>query len=346
MATSSRPTTSDIAVVSSLVDTLTCDPSTWKGASLLSVKQITPSGLSLLFQVAEQMKTLVKQKGGDNRLAQKVLATCFYEASTRTASSFQVAMQRLGGSVIHVDGQGNSSAKKGESLYDTIRCLECYADVTVLRHSITGSVAQVAANATKPIVNAGDGTGEHPTQALFDLFTICDELNYKLDDSSDRPLTVVLLGDLRHGRTVHSLAKLLARSAINVNLRYCSPDSLQMPHSIQQYVSNYTNASQQQVSDLKQAIDGANALYVTRVQQERFQDEKVYNAVKGSYIVNADLLKKAPQDMIVMHPLPRIDEIATDVDSDPRAAYFRQMENGMYVRMALLALIMGRALPN
>lgn len=345
MATSSGPsaiTAGDSAVLSSLVDTLTSDPSTWKDASLLSVRQITPSGLSLLLRVSEQMKDLVRNKGGDDRLAHRVLATVFYEASTRTTSSFQAAMLRLGGRVIHVDGQGNSSAKKGETLFDTIRCLECYADATVLRHPITGIVGQVAANATKPILNAGDGTGEHPTQALFDLFTICDELNYTIDDSSSEPLTVVLLGDLKHGRTVHSLAKLLARSRIKITLRYCCPDSLQMPPSVQEYVSSYTNAFQHTIPDLKQAVQGANALYVTRVQQERFESEEAYNTVKGSYIINADFMKNAPQNMIVMHPLPRVDEIATDMDSDPRAAYFRQMENGMFVRMALLALIMGK----
>jgi aspartate carbamoyltransferase len=320
------------------------DHSTWKDASLLSVTQITPSGLSLLLQISEQMKALVRTNGGDDRLAHRVLATVFYEASTRTSCSFQAAMQRLGGSVIHVDGKGNSSAgKKGETLSDTIRSLECYADATVLRHPDTGSVGQVAVSATKPILNAGDGTGEHPTQALLDLFTICDELNYKLDDPHHRQLTVVLLGDLKHGRTVHSLAKLLARSKIKVTLRYCSPEALQMPHSVQEYVSGFAGASQETCLDLKQALQGANVLYVTRVQRERFENEKAYDKVKGSYIVNADLMKDAPQDMIVMHPLPRIDEIATDVDSDPRAAYFRQMENGMFVRMALLALIMGKA---
>jgi carbamoyl-phosphate synthase/aspartate carbamoyltransferase/dihydroorotase len=207
---------------------------------------------------------------------------------------------------------------------------------------MTGSVWQVAASATKPVLNAGDGTGEHPTQALLDLFTICDELDFKLDDSNDLPLTVVLLGDLKHGRTVHSLAKLLARSNIKVELRYCSPEALQMPTYVQEYVSGYANASQETCPDLKQALQGANVLYVTRIQRERFACEEAYNRVKGSYVVNADLMKEAPPDMIVMHPLPRVDEIATDVDSDPRAAYFRQTENGMFVRMALIALVLGK----
>lgn len=331
------------AALSALVDKLTSDPSTWKNMSILSVTQISPSGLSLLLEVSKQMKELVRTIGGDDRLAHRVLATVFYEASTRTSCSFQAAMQRLGGTVIHVDGQGNSSAgKKGETLEDTIRCLECYTDATVLRHPVTGSVEQAAATATKPVLNAGDGTGEHPTQALLDLFTICDELDYKLDDSNDPPLIVVLLGDLKHGRTVHSLAKLLARSNIKIKLRYCSPEALQMPGCVREYVSGYANTSQETFSDLTQAIQGANVLYVTRVQRERFESEEAYNGVKGSYVVNAALMKDAPPDMIVMHPLPRVDEIATDVDSDPRAAYFRQMENGMFVRMGLLALVLGK----
>jgi carbamoyl-phosphate synthase/aspartate carbamoyltransferase/dihydroorotase len=291
------------------------------------------------------MKTLVRTQGGDDRLAHYVLATVFYEASTRTSCSFQAAMQRLGGSIIHVDGKGNSSAsKKGETLSDTIRCLECYVDATVLRHPVTGSVGEVVETVTKPVLNAGDGTGEHPTQALLDLFTICDELNYKLDDTKQQqePLTVVLLGDLKHGRTVHSLAKLLARSSMPVKLRYCSPESLPMPDYIQDYVSGYPNVSQESCCNLVEATKGANILYVTRVQKERFANEAAYEEVKGSYVVDASLMKNAPAKMIVMHPLPRVDEISTDIDSDPRAAYFRQMENGMFVRMALLALVLGK----
>lgn len=327
--------------LSTLVDKLTSDPATWKDASILSVTQITPSGLSLLLQVSEQMKALVRTKGGDDRLAHRVLATVFYEASTRTSCSFQAAMQRLGGSVIHVDGKGNSSAsKKGETLSDTIRCLECYTDATVLRHPVTGSVGEVVETVTKPVLNAGDGTGEHPTQALLDLFTICDELDVDVKQQQE-PLTVVLLGDLKHGRTVHSLAKLLARSSMPVKLRYCSPESLPMPDYIQDYVSGYSNVSQESFSNLSEAIKGANVLYVTRVQKERFASEAAYEEVKGSYVVNASLMKDAPAKMIVMHPLPRVDEISTDIDSDPRAAYFRQMENGMFVRMALLALVLG-----
>lgn len=303
------------------------------------------------------MRSLVRQSGGDNRLQHRVLASVFYEASTRTSCSFQAAMMRLGGTFIHVDGSkgGNTSAsKKGETLEDTVRCLECYTDVTVLRHPTTGSVQRVAlgGGSVKPVINAGDGVGEHPTQALLDFFTIWDELDVSLDVAGGQredvsthidQLVIVLLGDLKHGRTVHSLAKLLARSSIKheLVLRYCAPPSLEMPTHVKEYVENFPNAKQEQYTDMREAVKGANVLYVTRVQKERFTDIEDYESVKGAYVVDASLMELAPSGMIVMHPLPRVDEIATEVDSDQRACYFRQMENGMFVRMAILALILG-----
>lgn len=205
--------------------TLTDDPASWGKKSLLSVTQITPAGFDLVVKVAQRMRDIVRTNGGDDRLKHKLLATVFYEASTRTSGSFQAAMMRLGGKFLHVDGQGNSSAaKKKESLEDTIRCLECYVDVVVLRHPLTGSVPKVAMSTTKPLLNAGDGIGEHPTQALLDSFTIWDEL--KTD-----PKIVVFLGDLKHGRTVHSLARLLVqlRPQSDLTLRFCAPRGLEVP---------------------------------------------------------------------------------------------------------------------
>lgn len=285
------------------------------------------------------MKEVVLNEGGDDRLKHKLLATVFYEASTRTSCSFQAAMMRLGGKFLHVDGQGNSSAgQKKESLEDTIRCLECYVDVVVLRHPVTGSVPLAAQTATKPLLNAGDGIGEHPTQALLDTFTIWDEL--KAD-----PKVVVFLGDLKHGRTVHSLAKLLAqlRPQSDMVLRFCSPSSLAVPDSILQYCY-HLGVKYEIMDDLEKACEGAQVLYVTRIQKERFATLEEYEELKGSYVVNKETMDTVvSQDTIVLHPLPRVDEISTDVDSDTRAAYFRQMENGMYVRMAILALIMGKA---
>jgi aspartate carbamoyltransferase len=267
-------------------------------------------------------------------------------------------MMRLGGSVIHVDcgSGGNTSSKKGETVSDTIKCLQCYSDVTVLRHPITGTVPDAVLNGglQKPVINAGDGVGEHPTQALLDLFTIVDELGSGMDNGNDiEPLTVVMVGDLKHGRTVHSLAKLLARAQFGflkrpLVLRYCAPDSLKMPNYVKAYVDEFGKRQgfeiiQEECGSIKDAMKNANVLYVTRVQKERFEKEQDYNAVKGAYVIDADLMKEAPEKMIVMHPLPRVDEISTDVDSDPRAAYFREMENGLYVRMAILALVLGKA---
>ncbi|KAL7515692.1 hypothetical protein ACHAXN_012909 [Cyclotella atomus] len=330
----------------SLTNTLTSTASSWHNSPVLSVSQLTPSGLSLLFETAQKMRTLVKEKGGDERLKFKILASVFYEASTRTSCSFQAAMLRLGGKVLHIDAgkSGNTSSSKGESLDDTIRCLECYTDITVLRHPIKGSVPSVAlgGGTMKPVINAGDGTGEHPTQALLDMFTIWDELNLSMDGDEKCPLTVVMLGDLKHGRTVHSLAMLLARSANReVVLRYCSPPSLAMPGYVKEYCAGYNGVKQEECIVLTEAVKGADILYVTRVQKERFDTSEAYEAVKGAYVVDNSIMASAPENMRVMHPLPRVDEIATEVDSDPRACYFRQMENGMYVRMAILALVLG-----
>ena len=375
-----------MATLAELTDQLTSDPASWEGSPLISVSQISTAGLQLLFQTAQSMRSLVRSQGGDERLKRRVLASVFYEASTRTSCSFQAAMMRLGGTFIHVDGGkgGNTSAsKKGESLEDTIKCLECYTDATVLRHPTTGSVQKVALGegTVKPVINAGDGgkqalsddapltphaistlltiivaclfqVGEHPTQALLDFFTIWDELGISLDVSGgedngegkhEGPLVVVLLGDLKHGRTVHSLAKLLARSSIKheLILRYCSPKVLEMPAHVKDYVKDFPNAKQELYTDMNEAVKGANVLYVTRVQRERFENPDEYNAVKGAYVVDKSLMDMAPSKMIVMHPLPRVDEISTEVDSDDRACYFRQMENGMFVRMAILALILG-----
>jgi len=355
--TSIQTTTSAMLTGTSLKDTLTSDPQTWYNSSLVSVTQITSSGLKLLFDTSVQMRSLVKQNGGgDDRFRNKILASVFYEASTRTSCSFQCAMMRLGGKVIHVDGNGNTSAsKKGESLSDTIQCLQCYTDVTVLRHGTTGTITDIVENGrlSKPVLNAGDGIGEHPTQALLDLFTIVDEISFT---ANDEPLVITLLGDLKHGRTVHSLAKLLVRAQSYLKrplvLRYCSPPSLVMPQHVQEYVANFssstTDVKQEEYTSgteesVKKAMTKAHVLYVTRVQKERFDKEQDYAAVKGTYKINAEIMSHAPSKMIVMHPLPRVDEIHTEVDSDPRAVYFKQMENGMYVRMAILALVLGNS---
>lgn len=306
----------------------------WYGKDILSVKQFDRLDLEYIFGVAHEMHDMVDHIGTFDLLKGKILANLFYEPSTRTSSSFTAAMERLGGSVIPINEVKYSSVAKGESLPDTVRTLECYADVIVLRHPEVGSAAIAAKAARKPVINAGDGIGEHPTQALLDAFTIKEELGH-IDG-----LTVTLLGDLKHGRTVHSLARLL--SLYKVKLNYVSPDILRMPPELIDELSQ-KGVEQAEYTTLDACLPETDVLYVTRVQKERFADEAAYESVKGAYVINAEVMKAAKQRMIVMHPLPRVGEIDPAFDEDPRAAYFRQMEYGLYVRMALLAMVLGKA---
>ncbi len=304
------------------------------GKDIISVKQFSRPDLDYIFGVAHEMREMVERIGTFDLLKGKILANLFYEPSTRTSSSFTSAMERLGGSVIPINEVRYSSVSKGESLPDTVRTLECYADVIVLRHPEVGASALAAQYARKPIINAGDGIGEHPTQALLDLFTIIEELGQA--DS----LTVTMLGDLKYGRTVHSLARLL--SLYDVSLHYVSPDILRMPPEIIDEL-NEKGIPQYEHSTLDEVVPKTDVLYVTRVQKERFADQAEYESVKGAYVITPDIMSKAKERMIVMHPLPRVGEISIEFDSDPRAAYFRQMEYGLYVRMALLAMVFGKA---
>lgn len=304
------------------------------GKDIISIKQFNRHDLEYIFAVAHEMRVMVERVGTFDLLKGKILASLFYEPSTRTSSSFAAAMERLGGSVISINEVRYSSVAKGESLIDTVRTLECYADVIVIRHPEVGSSAIAAEAVQKPVINAGDGIGEHPTQALLDAFTINEELG-KMDD-----LTVTMLGDLKFGRTVHSLARLL--SLYRARLNYVSPEILRMPEEIIDELDK-AGIEQYESTSLDEVIRETDVLYVTRVQRERFASEAVYNSVKDAYIINSEVMKKAKVKMIVMHPLPRVNEISLDVDSDPRAAYFRQMEYGLYVRMALLAMVLGKA---
>ncbi len=306
----------------------------WYGKSILSVKQFSKSDLQYIFEVAHEMQEMVKRIGAFDLLKGKILANLFYEPSTRTASSFTAAMERLGGSVIPINEVKYSSVAKGESLPDTIRSLECYADVIVLRHPEVGASALAAEYARKPILNAGDGIGEHPTQALLDLFTILEELG------EVNGLTITMLGDLKFGRTVHSLSRLL--SLYDVKLNFIAPDILRLPADISSELKE-KGIPFEQYDSLEPAVAETDVLYVTRVQKERFEDKQIYEQVKGTYIITPEALEQGKDSMILMHPLPRVGEISMDLDSDPRAAYFRQMEYGMYVRMALLAMVLGKA---
>jgi len=306
----------------------------WYGKDIISVKQFNRADLEYIFGVAHEMRGMVERVGTFDLLKGKILANLFYEPSTRTSSSFTASMERLGGSVIPINEVKYSSVTKGETLTDTVRTLECYADVIVLRHPETGSAAIAAKAARKPVINAGDGIGEHPTQALLDAFTIKEELG-RFDN-----LTVTMLGDLKYGRTVHSLARLL--SLFNVKLNYVSPEILKMPKEVMDEV-NEKGISQNEFSSLEKVLPETDVLYVTRVQKERFENADDYEKVKGAYVIDPEIMKAAKKDMIVMHPLPRVTEISMDFDDDPRAAYFRQMEYGLYVRMALLAMVLGKA---
>ena len=308
----------------------------WYGKDIISVKQFGRDDLVYVFGVAHEMRGMVERVGTFDLLKGKILANLFYEPSTRTSSSFTAAMERLGGSVIPINEVKYSSVSKGESLPDTIRTLECYADVIVLRHPETGSAAIAAKAARKPVINAGDGVGEHPTQALLDTFTIFEELSAGSVDT----MTVTMLGDLKYGRTVHSLARLLSLYKVKIN--YVSPEILRMPKEVMDEVGA-KGIAQAEYNSLEQVLPETDVLYVTRVQKERFEDPAEYEKVKGAYVIDPEIMKAARQEMIVMHPLPRVGEISVDFDEDPRAAYFRQMEYGLYVRMALLAMVLGKA---
>ena len=307
----------------------------WYGKNILSVKQFSRADLDTIFSVAHDMRTMVEHVGTFDLLKGKILANLFYEPSTRTQSSFMAAMQRQGGAVIPISEVRYSSVAKGETLPDTVRTLACYADVIVIRHPEVGSAALAAQYAGKPVINAGDGPGEHPTQALLDMFTIREELG-RVDD-----LTVTMLGDLKYGRTVHSLSRLLGQFD-RIKLNYVSPEILRMPRDVVDEVAQ-KGIPQKEYTTLDKPLPETDVLYVTRVQRERFEDAAVYDKVKDAYVITPEVMKPAKKDMVVLHPLPRISEISMEFDADPRAAYFRQMEYGLYVRMALLAMVLGKA---
>lgn len=298
--------------------------------SLVSCKSLGRSDLHLLFNAAQEMKLLVERRGCIDVLANRVMVSAFLEPSTRTMASFETAMLRLGGKVVTINGS-TSSVAKGESLHDTMQTVGCYADVVVLRHPDKGAAQLAVKSCRVPVINAGDGVGEHPTQALLDVFTIREELG------TVNGLTVTLLGDLKNGRTAHSLVRVL--SMYDVRLQLVSPPSLALPQDIIALLDEMS-IPYIQCSSIENVIPNTDVLYVTRVQKERFTSAEEYEKVANCYKVNNELLSLAKSQMIVMHPLPRINEIDPEVDVDQRAAYFRQMRYGLYVRMALLALIL------
>lgn len=264
----------------------------------------------------------------------KKLATCFYEPSTRTRLSFEAAMLNLGGSVLGFHSSDSSSATKGESVSDTIRVISCYADICAMRHPKEGAALVASSKSTIPVINAGDGGHQHPTQTLTDLLTI-RSLKGRLDN-----ITIGLCGDLKFGRTVHSLINAMIRYE-NVKFVLISPEELRIPEYVREDVLKANGVEFEEVERLEDAISDLDVLYMTRVQRERFFNEEDYVRLKDFYILTADKLASAREDMLVLHPLPRVNEISTEVDDDPRAAYFKQAQYGVYVRMALIMTLLG-----
>lgn len=299
----------------------------FKGRDIISIKDFTREEIDYVLKIAELMEPIVKK--GSNILHGRLLATLFFEASTRTKLSFEAAMYKLGGSVIGFAEPETSSIKKGENLADTVRVVENYADVIVLRHPLEGATRLAAEFAGIPVINAGSGAEEHPTQALLDLYTVLKEKG-KIDG-----LNIALIGDLRYGRTVHSLA--YALSMYDVRLYLVSPELLRMRREVLDTIKGKIEVIETGIEEILQEVD---VLYVTRIQKERFPDLAEYAKVKGAYKIDLDLVKKAKKDSIILHPLPRVDEIAAEIDTTPHAKYFHQVRNGIVMRMGLLALVL------
>jgi aspartate carbamoyltransferase catalytic subunit len=304
-----------------------------KGKDILHGNQFSRKEIEAIMKTASGFEKELRQKGSLSLMKGKVLATLFFEPSTRTRLSFETAMQRLGGGVISMASAESSSAAKGETVADTARTVSQYADLIVIRHPRIGSAKEAADAADVPVMNAGDGAGQHPTQALLDIHTIQKELK------SLKNLRVSMVGDLKYGRTVHALVELLAQ--FSAKLYFVSPGILRMPEEI---VSSLKAKGIEVVEteNLRMAASESDLIYMTRIQKERFSDLDEYERVKGAYVVNEGFLKGLKKKITIMHPLPRVDEISTDVDAYPGAAYFRQVRNGVYVRMALIAMVMGK----
>ena len=294
---------------------------------LTAIKDLNKEQVENIMALAAEMEEVLEGKKTNKCLENKVIASLFYEPSTRTRLSFETAVLRLGGQYLSVIGGENSSTKKGETLEDTITMVQGYTDAIVMRHPEKGAATRATSVMDKPFLNAGDGTGEHPTQALLDLYTIVKEFG-KVDG-----LKVAMVGDLRFGRTVHSLINLLALYDVEVVL--IAPDQLRMPDSVLEQVEGKIKYSESE--DLADAYD-ADVVYMTRVQKERFWDPGEYDKYKDVFVINKAFMDEYNDKGIIMHPLPRVSEIRHEVDADPRAKYFEQARNGVPTRMALLAM--------
>ena len=299
---------------------------------LMNPLDLTVEEIDELIRVAEDIEADPKKYA--HACEGKKLATLFYEPSTRTRLSHEAAMLNLGGSVMGFSSAASSSASKGESVADTIRIISCYADIVAMRHPKEGAPMVAAQYSRIPVINAGDGGHQHPTQTLTDLLTI-KSLKGRLDN-----MTIGLCGDLKFGRTVHSLVSALVRYP-GIKFILISPDELRMPGYIRHDVLDKNNIPYEEIVRLDDALPKLDILYMTRVQKERFFNEEDYLRMKDFYVLNAEKMKLAPEDMYVLHPLPRVNEISTDIDDDPRAAYFIQTQYGVYIRMALILKLLG-----
>jgi aspartate carbamoyltransferase catalytic subunit len=301
----------------------------FKGRDIISIEDFSREEINYILKSSHAMEPLAARSS--DMLKGKILASLFFEPSTRTRLSFEAAMLKLGGSTIGFAEAEITSVRKGENLADTIRTVENYADIIALRHPLEGAAKLAAEFSKLPILNAGSGAEEHPTQALMDLYTLQKEKG-KIDG-----LKIALVGDLRYGRTVHSLA--YALSLYNIELYLISPETLRMRHEVIRAIKNKVSIKED--TNLDNIIPQIDVLYVTRIQKERFPDPAEYAKVKGIYRIDLKTLKRAKKDLVILHPLPRIDEIAYEVDSTPQARYFQQVWNGIVVRMTLLALVLG-----
>ena len=304
------------------------------GRNLIEPMDFTLKELEGIFKLADEI--IEKPRNFIHSCDGYLLATLFYEPSTRTRFSFEAAMNRLGGKVIGFSEPNASSVAKGESIADTIRTVACYADIAVMRHPKEGAAQVAASYSDIPVVNAGDGGHQHPTQTLTDLLTIRRTMG-RLDN-----LTIGCCGDLKFGRTVHSLIKALSRYENN-KFVLISPKELEIPEYIKKEVLQKRNIEFKQVKTMEEAMGEIDILYMTRVQRERFFNEEDYIKLKDTYILDNDKMRLAKENMIVLHPLPRVNEIAYEVDNDPRAVYFKQAKYGMFVRMALILKLLGLA---
>jgi len=303
-----------------------------KGRHLIDPMDFTMEELNEIFDLAGEI--IENPAEFQNVCNGKLLATLFYEPSTRTRFSFEAAMLRLGGQVIGFSEPSSSSAAKGESVADTIRTVACYADIAVMRHPKEGAPKVASMHSEIPVINAGDGGHQHPTQTLTDLLTI------KTAKKNLNNHTIGLCGDLKFGRTVHSLVKAMSRYE-NIKFILISPNELKIPDYIKKEILEKNNIEYKEVQTMEEVMGEIDILYMTRVQRERFFNEEDYIRLKDSYILDGEKMKSAKSDMIVLHPLPRVNEISYEVDSDPRAYYFKQAKFGMYARMALIAKLLG-----